>query len=608
MKDRNKYRGCLIGGATGDALGYAVEFLQYDTILKHYGKNGITEYDRKKGVALISDDTQMALFTADALLMDAPNGMSSYVENIYHCYLDWYRTQTETYPVQDNTSRSRLLKTPELFSRRAPGNTCLAALGSKKFGTIEQPINQSKGCGGVMRVAPIGLRFNNETFSIKEIDQLGAAAAALTHGHDLGYLPAAALVHIIHLVSHSDIPLRDAVTDMRETLPHQFPASAHLQILLNLIDRAIALANSDLPDVGAIEQLGEGWVAEETLAIALYCALKYESNFDRALIAAVNHNGDSDSTGAVTGNILGAYLGLDSIPEKYLDGLELKDLILETADALYDSQPSNHQETTVILFPGLEQLKNTMEKLKTELSMLVLERDELRFVICKNIETAYMLKLGALEHRAYEAQCKALRLKRKIELIQAKKNRQEPVKLKEIEVVLDQEFAEYQTKLDEQIRQMNEAIERSQGDLLTPDEIKELKKLYRSIVKALHPDLNPEVTDSQFRLFENAVTAYENGDLSTMRIISEMMSPPAVFIQPEDALRQLNEEKRRLEERLSELQTQIEQIKRTYPYTLAEYVDDPKKAEERQKELNEILEYYQQCISLYEERIKNLLR
>ena len=231
-----------------------------------------------------------------------------------------------------------------------------------------------------MRVAPIGLRFNNETFSIKEIDQLGAAAAALTHGHDLGYLPAAALVHIIHLVSHSDIPLRDAVTDMRETLPHQFPASAHLQILLNLIDRAIALANSDLPDVGAIEQLGEGWVAEETLAIALYCALKYESNFDRALIAAVNHNGDSDSTGAVTGNILGAYLGLDSIPEKYLDGLELKDLILETADALYDSQPSNHQETTVILFPGLEQLKNTMEKLKTELSMLVLERDELRFV------------------------------------------------------------------------------------------------------------------------------------------------------------------------------------------------------------------------------------
>lgn len=87
-----------------------------------------------------------------------------------------------------------------------------------------------------------------------------------------------------------------------------------------------------------------------------------------------------------------------------------------------DEQPA---KTDIIIFPDFEKLKNEVEKIRTELSMLLLERDELQFVICRNIETAYMLKLGGLEYKAYEAQCTALRLKRKIELIQAKKNRQE---------------------------------------------------------------------------------------------------------------------------------------------------------------------------------------
>lgn len=65
-----------------------------------------------------------------------------------------------------------------------------------------------------------------------------------------------------------------------------------------------------------------------------YCALKYENDFDKALRAAVNHNGDSDSTGAVCGNILGAYLGYHAIPQKYKECLELHDQIMDTADQL----------------------------------------------------------------------------------------------------------------------------------------------------------------------------------------------------------------------------------------------------------------------------------
>ena len=90
-----------------------------------------------------------------------------------------------------------------------------------------------------------------------------------------------------------------------------------------------------MDDLDALRELGQGWVAEETLAIAIYCALKYEQDFEKAIIAAVNHSGDSDSTGAVTGNILGAHLGLKAIPHKFLCDLELRDTILEIADDLF---------------------------------------------------------------------------------------------------------------------------------------------------------------------------------------------------------------------------------------------------------------------------------
>ncbi len=152
-------------------------------------------------------------------------------------------------------------------------------------------------------------------------------------------------------------------------------------------------------------------------------------------------------------------------------------------------------DSAMILFPEFEELKEKVERLRTELSMLLSERDELRFVVCKNIETAYILKLGSLEYKAYEAQCTFLRLKRKFELIQAKINRQEKIIISSIESTLDEEFAEYQKKLDEQINKMNEAIKRSKSRALTAGESKELKKLYRKIVKSLHPDMNPNTSE-----------------------------------------------------------------------------------------------------------------
>lgn len=262
----------------------------------------------------------------------------------------------------------------------------------------------------------------------------------------------------------------------------------------------------------------------------------------------------------------------------------------------------------VIVFPDFEKLKNEVEKMRAELSMLLLERDELQFVICKNIETEYMLKLGSIEYRAYEAQCLSLRLKRKIELIQAKKNRQEKVIISAIEETLDTEFAEYQKQLDEQINKMNDALKRSKAEVLTDEENKKLKKLYRKIVKALHPDINPDVSQAQVQLFDNAVSAYKNGDLGTLRIIGEMVGNSPLPEQHKDALTQLNEEKERLQNLLKAIRDSIEQIKSEYPYTMKEIIEDEEQTEQKKKELENILSQYNELISIYKAKIEEMIR
>lgn len=343
MRVIDKFRGCLIGGAAGDALGYAVEFRTADRIFAQYGENGITEYALTNGVAEISDDTQMTLFTADCLLIHETRKEEAIQNCIYKAYLDWLSTQLGVRSTPNAPHVSRLLNDQRLFSIRVPGNTCLSALGSGKMGTIQTPINQSKGCGGIMRVAPIGLYYSGSDTSIEESDRLAAEAAAITHGHELGYISAAALAHIVRRLSENEQEsVLTAAMDAMQAMGRMFEGAAHLNEQLDLLKKAIALADAGLDDLDAIRQLGGGWVGEETLAIAVYCAIKYEQNFEKALIASVNHDGDSDSTGAVTGNILGARLGYDAIPSKFIEKLELSDVILEIADDLfYAGEPEN---------------------------------------------------------------------------------------------------------------------------------------------------------------------------------------------------------------------------------------------------------------------------
>lgn len=271
--------------------------------------------------------------------------------------------------------------------------------------------------------------------------------------------------------------------------------------------------------------------------------------------------------------------------------------------------PTNISSTNkIIISPDFQKLKNELEKIRIELSMLLLERDELQFVICKNIETEYMLKLGGIEYKTYEAQCVALRLKRKIELIQAKKNRQEKVIISVIEEILNKEFKEYQKYLDKQINKMNDALKRSKAEFLSDEENKELKKLYRKIVKILHPDINPNTSKAQINLFSNAVQAYKTGDLATLRIIGEMVTNNTFPESYKTPLTQLVEEKDRLQNLIKLIRNSIEEIKSKYPYTMKIILEDDNKTQQKKKELENIFNQYKELISIYKVKIEEMTR
>ena len=343
---QDRIRGSLIGGAIGDALGYPVEFIySFEEIQKRYGERGITRLDTRQhwleeadqvGKAVVSDDTQMTLFTANGLL-NAKRQKSNMKYGICRAYIEWYLTQVGKW--SNKYKDCWIAHIPELNKRRAPGNTCMSSLYAIYSG--REPMNNSKGCGGVMRIAPIPLYAAvDNRMDISDADKLASEAAEITHQHPLGFISAALMSHVIYRLALDVEPTQDSmkhyimegVSEMRR-LYNAYHND--VERMAELAERAIFLLDNGKTDLENIGHLGEGWTGEEALAIALYCALKHFDSFEDAMIAAVNHGGDSDSTGAVAGNILGAAIGYEAIPQFYKDDLEMHDLILHMADDLY---------------------------------------------------------------------------------------------------------------------------------------------------------------------------------------------------------------------------------------------------------------------------------
>jgi seryl-tRNA synthetase len=214
-----------------------------------------------------------------------------------------------------------------------------------------------------------------------------------------------------------------------------------------------------------------------------------------------------------------------------------------------------------------------------------------------------MYEIGVLEYTVYQAECAVLRLRRSAELIQAKINRKEAVDLEAIEQQLDEEFREYQEKLDEQIEAMRRALDRNEMIPLSNKEVTEIKKLYRSIAMKLHPDIYPELSDEHLDLFRSATRAYKNCDIASLRIIDVLIdASPATNKQFEHPLDFENEVKR-LNEMISMVRKDIEAIKSSYPYTMKQLLSDPVQVEQKKRELDERIEELQHLRSSYEDRI-----
>ncbi len=261
----------------------------------------------------------------------------------------------------------------------------------------------------------------------------------------------------------------------------------------------------------------------------------------------------------------------------------------------------------IIRLPEYDEIYKDVEELKKEIPKLIGERDELVFVICKNIETSYMLAVGGLEYKAFEVECLYRRLKRKAQLIRARKNRQEKINLSEIEKFLDKEMAEYNNLLMAKMQAMNDAMERKNGNFLSPNEMKEIKELYRKIVKALHPDLNPNITEEQAALFLKAVAAYKNGDIDMLRLISEMVGDSISEFR-EDSFAQLVKTRDVLFTSLQKVKNEIDLIKGRFPYNKKDFVEDKEAIEQRKLELEGAIFDYKQLISDLEEKIKELTK
>ena len=337
---KENYTGCLLGGAVGDALGAPIEFLDFSHIQLKYGSHGIKDFvEFENNVGEFTDDTQMTLFTAEALLRALHRamlkGIGGALNAIAHqSYLRWLHTQNMGVNAKNikqgvyDVEKGWLIKQKSLYKKRAPGNTCVIALSSGIAGSMDKPINDSKGCGTIMRMAPVGLMFYGNA---KKAFQTACELSAITHGHPTGYLSAGYFAAVISDLAVG-VQLKKAISNAKAILKTY---NKHAETL-NAVDAAIELfekTKTNNPE--NIEELGQGWIAEEALSMSIYASLLFENDYEKGVLFSVNHSGDSDSTGSITGNLLGLINGLEKIPQKWIINLRYNDIVKQIGEDLH---------------------------------------------------------------------------------------------------------------------------------------------------------------------------------------------------------------------------------------------------------------------------------
>ncbi len=349
MNRLERIKGCLLGGAVGDALGAPIEFLEWPAIQAKFGPQGIIDFAPAYGISgAITDDTQMMLFTAEGLLRAFVRGSSRGICHvpsvIHHALLRWLMTQ-DYQPSTRVSLDGWLVKECALWSRRAPGNTCLSALkASEHFGFLAE--NNSKGCGAVMRVAPCAFFGNAFDYA--------AESGRLTHGHPTGYLAAGLFADILQRMAERQDSLEHTLTESLATHGHK-PGLEETRAMLERV--LFYFYEGYRPTPERIDEFAGGWIAEEALAIGIWCALS-STSFEHGVISAVNHSGDSDSTGLIAGHLLGIQYGTAAIPARWYERLEMRGVIEKIAKDIervpqdYSGYGGEFDQAIEVEYPG----------------------------------------------------------------------------------------------------------------------------------------------------------------------------------------------------------------------------------------------------------------
>jgi len=299
IDESEKSKGVIFGLAIGDALGYPTEFLTLERIKTVYGSKGIEDFPKKP--ALFTDDTQMSIAIAEALIKAGNQDLETIMDAIREEFIKWRRS-------------------PE--NNRAPGNACLAGASNMERGVhwAESGVARSKGCGSAMRVAPIGYIYQHDPDKLKLVAR---ASGICTHGHRTAIAASIGAAYLVKLALDGTDPGRM----IPETLSLTAGISREFDTALSKVSECLDWPNEE--DV--LKYLGEGWIGEEAVALALYCFLKHPGDYTKTVLRGANTNGDSDSVACIAGGISGAYLGIAAIPDKWVRNIEKSDYLDELA-------------------------------------------------------------------------------------------------------------------------------------------------------------------------------------------------------------------------------------------------------------------------------------
>ena len=338
---RSAYRGCLLGLAVGDAMGHTVDEKSWLEIQEDYGPNGLLGYDLVNGCAEGSSYTQVAAFTANGLLLGVTRGKPElYLSYVNLSLREWARAQY--YPRDPEKTYCWVAKEPRLRVRKCKDSRMLDALRLDTPGTMKKPTNRASSPGALPGAVAAGLVCGGKAVQREQAGLLGAQTVALTHGNVETFLCGSVVAESIAAVLENEkLPLEQHFAGAIEKTVSRFGTEyPQAQELAHTLHRALQLAKKPEQDPREVmERLGCD-SAMECLAGAMYACCVWQEDFDSAMILAVNHSGRSTAVASLTGAILGARLGVEALPEFYLESLELAGLLQELAQDLAVGSPT----------------------------------------------------------------------------------------------------------------------------------------------------------------------------------------------------------------------------------------------------------------------------